>query len=72
VHRDGCKEHGECYKWELHKFRRIYATRTLQIPGMNARTVQMLMSHADLESTMRYLRPAEGATLQGLINQAKW
>lgn len=51
---EGCKTHGECHQFTLHKFRRTYAT-TLLRNGVDLRTVQAFMSHADLESTMRYL-----------------
>ena len=61
----GCKE------WTLHKFRRTYATRILQA-GSDIKTVQALMGHADLASTMRYLRPDESEGLQDLINRVKW
>lgn len=61
-----------CSEWELHKFRRTFATRTLQIPGMDLRTVQMLMGHKDIQSTMRYLRPAESESLHELMSKAKW
>jgi site-specific recombinase XerD len=39
---------------ELHSFRRTYAT-TLLRKGVDIRTVQMLLGHSDIESTMRYL-----------------
>ena len=41
----------------LHKFRATFATRCLQ-GGYDLRTVQAWLGHDDLESTMRYLRPA--------------
>jgi integrase/recombinase XerD len=44
----------DCY---LHKFRATYATRSLWA-GIDLRTVQAWMGHSDMESTMRYLRPA--------------
>jgi integrase len=34
--------------------------------------VQKLMGHSDLESTMRYLRPAEDAELQSKVNAMAW
>jgi integrase len=56
---DGCKgRHGECQDWTLHKLRRTYCT-TLLRNRVDLRTVQQLMGHADLESTLRYLRPAQ-------------
>ncbi len=57
----------ECQEWTLHKFRRTYAT-TLIRNGIDLRTVQAYMGHADLASTMRYLRPAESKESQTAIN----
>ena len=80
-HCEGCKtprgsrqEWTGCKAWTLHKFRRTYATRILQAggEGSDVKTVQALMGHADLASTMRYLRPAESDGLQDLINRVKW
>jgi integrase len=62
-----CVERDECEKWFLHKFRSTYAT-TLLRKGVDIRSVQKLMGHSDLESTMRYLRPAEDAELQAKVN----
>jgi integrase len=53
---------------ELHSFRRTYAT-TLLRGGMDLRTVQMLMGHSDLESTMRYLTPATGDEVRNKIDE---
>lgn len=70
---EGCQPgHIGCSGWELHKFRRTFATRALQAPGMDLRTVQMLMGHKDIQSTMRYLRPAESKSLQDLMSKVKW
>jgi integrase len=41
----------------LHRFRRTYCTSLLR-GGLDLRTVQSLMGHGDLASTMRYLTPA--------------
>ena len=72
-HCEGCQPgHTGCSGWELHKFRRTFATRMLQTPGMDLRTVQMLMGHKDIQSTMRYLRPAESESLQDLMSKVKW
>ena len=43
----------------LHKFRATFATKHLQA-GVDLRTVQMWLGHKDMESTMRYLKPARG------------
>ncbi len=67
----GCIERNECREWELHKFRRTFATNLLR-NGVDIRTVQMLMGHADLDSTLRYLAPAESSEIQDKINSIKW
>lgn len=61
----------QCQEWTLHKFRRTYCT-TLLRSGLDLRTVQAYMGHADLASTMRYLRPASGAEAQARINAIQW
>jgi integrase len=61
----------ECQEWTLHKFRRTYCT-TLLRSGLDLRTVQAYMGHADLASTMRYLRPASSAEAQARINAIQW
>lgn len=69
---DGCKgQLGECQEWTLHKFRRTYCT-TLLRSGVDLRTVQAYMGHADLASTMRYLRPASSKEAQARINAIRW
>jgi integrase len=69
---DGCKGPArECQDWTLHKFRRTYAT-TLLRSGFDLRTVQSYMGHADLASTMRYLRPAASSEMQAKLNTVKW
>lgn len=51
----------------LHKFRATFATWHLQA-GVDLRTVQEWMGHKDLESTLRYLRPARGVGVQAKVN----
>lgn len=71
-HCQGCKApHHECQEWNLHKFRRTYCT-TLLRNGVDLRTVQAMMGHSDLASTMRYLRPAGSAEVQAHINRIRW
>jgi integrase len=65
---EGCStDVKECQEWTLHKLRRTYAT-TLIRNGIDLRTVQAYMGHADLASTMRYLRPAETKETRTAIN----
>ena len=74
---DGCarlKEpgyRGGCMEFTLHRFRRTCLTSLLR-SGVDVRTVQRLAGHSDLESTLRYLRPASGPELQGKINAVQW
>lgn len=49
--------------WTLHGFRRTYCT-TLLRSGMDVRTVMSLMGHANIETTLRYLRPIEAENLR--------
>jgi integrase/recombinase XerD len=52
----------------LHKFRSTFATWHLQA-GVDLRTVQLWLGHKDLESTMRYLKPARGKGIREAVNQ---
>jgi integrase/recombinase XerD len=56
---------GEFY---LHKFRATRATRLLQ-GGMDIKSVQQMLGHNDLESTMRYLGAQRTDVLQAQIEQ---
>lgn len=51
----------------LHKFRATFATWHLR-NAVDLRTVQAWMGHTDIESTMRYLRPAEAKESQDKVN----
>jgi integrase len=52
----------------LHKFRATFATRCLQA-GMDLRTVQYMLGHKDIDSTMRYLAPATNASIKEQLNE---
>ena len=68
----GCKgRNQECQEWTPHRSRRTYAT-TLLRNGFDLRTVQAYMGHADLDSTMRYLRPAASGEMRAKLNRVKW
>lgn len=79
VHRAGlnckvcraCRERNECELWFLHKFRATYATKLLR-SGLDIKSVQVLLGHADMESTLRYLRAAEGKEMQAAVNSINW
>jgi integrase/recombinase XerD len=51
----------------LHKVRGTFATKHLQA-GVDLRTVQMWLGHKDLESAMRYLKPARGKGIRTQVN----
>jgi integrase len=51
----------------LHKFRATFATMHLRA-GVDLRTVQVWLGHRDLESTMRYLKPARGKGVREKVN----
>jgi integrase len=53
--------------FRLHKFRATFATWTLW-KQVDVRTVQSYMGHSDLESTMRYIRPASHDQVREKMN----
>lgn len=70
---DDCKDIAEKAKVTdayPHKFRATFATRLLQ-NGIDLVTVQKLLGHKDLASTMRYLRRAESTKVRAKVN-AVW
>ncbi len=52
----------------LHKFRATFATRCLWA-GVDLRTVQKWLGHSDMESTMRYLKPAQNEAVREKVNE---
>lgn len=56
-----------CDKFQLHKFRRTYLTSVLR-GGVDLSTVQRFAGHSDMQSTLRYLRPAESVEVQDKVN----
>jgi integrase/recombinase XerD len=52
----------------LHKFRATFATWALWA-GVDLRTVQAWLGHSDMESTMRYLKPARNQAVHGKVNE---
>jgi len=68
----GCStELQECENWTLHKLRRTFCT-TLLRNGVDARTVSAWAGHADLATTLRYLRPASAKEMQDKMNAIPW
>lgn len=67
----GCKEHKECERWWLHKFRSSCITSLLR-SGMDLRTVMKFSGHSDLASVMRYLAPAADEAIKAQVNAVKW
>jgi len=70
-HCQGCREHNECGRWYLHKFRATYTTSLLRA-GIDVRTVMTYTGHADMETVLRYLSSAEGTETQNKINSIAW
>jgi integrase/recombinase XerD len=60
VNRKGlsCREHPVCSKWQLHSFRRSYATFHAEA-GVPVRRIQKWLGHSSLQVTMLYLDTAE-------------
>ena len=56
-------------KFWLHKFRDTFATWALR-RGVDIRTVQHWLGHADITMTQRYLAPEQGEHAQNQINRA--
>lgn len=68
----GCStEVQECENWTLHKLRRTFCT-TLLRNGVDARTVSAWAGHADLATTLRYLRPSSAKEMQEKVNAVQW
>jgi integrase len=66
-----CREHGECERWYLHKFRATYTTKLLR-SGIDVRTVMLYTGHEDMNVVLRYLSVAEGEETQNKINSIVW
>ena len=54
-------------RYWLHKFRATFATMHLAA-GVDLRTVQAWLGHTNLESTIRYLKPARGEAVREKVN----
>jgi integrase/recombinase XerD len=58
-------------KYHPHKFRATYCTKLLQ-SGIDLKTVQKLMGHKTIESTMRYLAKAESQKVKAKVDAVQW
>src|ERR1039458_6245481 len=70
---DDCKKIAKKAKVEdahPHRFRATFATRNLQ-NGLDLKSVQMLLGHRDIASTIRYLAKAESKKVRAKVN-AVW
>lgn len=66
---EGCKgRNKECHEFTLHKLRRTFITAMLR-SGFDLRTVQSWAGHRDIQSTMRYLRPASAREIQDKLKR---
>lgn len=65
-----CIKQKECEHWFLHKFRATFATKCLQA-GMDVATLQEMLGHKDLSSTMRYLGNLKQKALRAKVD-AVW
>jgi len=57
----------DCEEWELHKFRRTYATALVR--RIDLRTAQQYLGHKRITSTERYLRAASAIDGQRAVSQ---
>lgn len=66
-----CKDAAVCGQWQLHSFRRTAATRWHEA-GLSVVSVQKLLGHADIETTMSYLAAQDFASkeFRGCIDGA--
>jgi integrase len=67
----GCEERQECGLWQLHAFRRSYATRLSQ-SGIDIPTIQRMLGHSDIQTTMRYLAAMHVDNARSLFETVKW
>jgi integrase len=60
----------ECEDWELHKFRRTYATALVR--HIDLRTAQRYLGHRRISSTERYLTAASASEGQQSVSAINW
>jgi integrase/recombinase XerD len=54
-----CADHATCSRWELHRFRKTFATMHHQAGGVPVRQLQLWLRHSSLSTTIRYLAGSE-------------
>jgi integrase len=57
--------------WELHKFRKTFATFYHEEQGVSVRTLQEWLGHSDLATTMAYLKGSDAASERSQTQVAK-
>jgi len=62
----GCGERPICRKWTLHKFRHTYAT-TLLHENLDIVSLQHLLGHRDIASTLKYVRALKSSRLAEVV-----
>jgi integrase len=68
---EACKDRDECERYQLHSFRRTYATR-LARAGVDVHAIRDLLGHADLQTTIDYLAEMETEEKGQAIKRVKW
>lgn len=65
-----CADKPVCAHWELHKFRKTFATMHHE-SGFSARTLQSWLGHSSLETTIAYLKisDARSERTREMVNQ---
>jgi integrase len=64
-------EREECEQFQLHSFRRYYASE-LSKRGIPIRTIMAQLGHADLATTMRYLGLMQTTETKALLDAVQW
>lgn len=68
----GCLGRWGCGEFNLQKFRRTYITALVQSGKVDINTAAKYAGHADVKTTMRYLRPASAESAQEAVNSIDW
>jgi integrase len=68
---DACQDRGECENYDLHSWRRTYAT-SLARSGVDVHAIRDLLGHSDLQTTIDYLAEMETEEKRQAIKRVKW